>query len=223
MPVARTHSVWAARLNKPARVGAPAPERRTDGGAQLTAQPVELGRGQTRRPAQRGDPRAPQSLVGEQVADSGDGSLVQQPGFDRHLPATDPPAELVAVNQGGVGTDVRVVGVEHSSPQSAAIAEDEAASVSELDGKAVRAQARGRIDHDHACHPEVEPERGAVGGVEPEELPPAMSGNEAVPDQGGGDLTWRMRATDVGIAIVDKDDLSVEHRLQCLAGALGFG
>ena len=138
---------------------------------------------------------------------------MQQPGFDSHSPATDPSAKLVAANEGGVGTDVCVVGVQHRSPQPAAIAEHEPASVGELDGKAVRAQALGRIEHDRARHAEVQPQRGAVGGVKPQELPAAASGDEAVTDQGGGDLAWRMRAADVGVAIVDGHDLSVEHRL----------
>ncbi len=116
-----------------------------------------------------------------------------------------------------------VVGVQHRPPQSAAIAEHEAPSVSELDGKAVRAQALRRIEHDRARHAEVQPQRGTVGGVEPQELPAAPSGNEAVTDQGRGDLARRMRTGDVRVAVVDGNDLSVEHRLQRQTRALGFG
>ena len=169
--VAGTHTLRPAGLDKLACVRAAALQGRADGGAELAPEPIELGRRQTRHGAKRGYASAPQSLVCQQVADSGDRSLMQQPGFDRHAPATDPAAKLVAADEGGVGTDVSIVGVQHRPPQPPAIAEHEPASVGELNGKAIRAQALGRIEHDRARHSEVQPQCRAIRGLEPQEFP----------------------------------------------------
>ncbi len=127
----------------------------------------------------RGDPGLPQDLVGEQVADAGDRSLVEQPRLDRSAPAADQPPELVAPDIGGVGADVAEVRVEDRAAEAAPVAQREARAVVELDGEAVPpGRVAGAVEHDATGHAEVQAERGPVVGLQPQELPPAVGARE---------------------------------------------
>ena len=42
-------------------------------------------------------------------------------------------------------------------------------------------------------------------------------------DQRGRDLTRRVRAADVGVGVVDRDDLAADHALELLARPFGLG
>ena len=69
-----------------------------------------LGRELVGRAARR-DPGLPERLVGEQVADTGDHGLIQQPGLDRRPAAADPVRELSPADRRGIRSedlDVRV-------------------------------------------------------------------------------------------------------------------
>ena len=50
-----------------------------------------------------------------------------------------------------------------------------------------------------------------------------MGRRQAAADERGGDLAGRVRAADIGVAIVDRDDLAAQHTIDLLAGALCFG
>src|SRR3954449_9371047 len=75
--------------NEAAGVCAALRDRAAQGGAHGAAQVVELGLVElARRPPWR-EPRLPEDLVGEQVADARQGLLVEQPRLDRRAAATD--------------------------------------------------------------------------------------------------------------------------------------
>ena len=62
------------------------------------AQRVELRLAQVARRPARGEPGAPQRLVGQQVADAGDRALVEQAGLERRRPAADAAPEGLAAD-----------------------------------------------------------------------------------------------------------------------------
>ena len=80
--VARAHTVAPASLDEVPGVGAALADRGPDGGADLTPDTVEIVHRQLRRASQRGDPRLPQDLIGEQVADPRDRALVKEASLD---------------------------------------------------------------------------------------------------------------------------------------------
>ena len=68
------------------------------------------------------------------------------------------------------------------------------------------------------CRPSSGPRR-----LDPEELAAPVAAQQPLPDQRRRDLARRVRAADVGVAIVDRDDLAVERAVDLNAGALGLG
>ena len=50
-----------------------------------------------------------------------------------------------------------------------------------------------------------------------------MGVGEPVPDQRGGHLPGRVRAADVRVGVVDRDDVTTDDALELPAGALGLG
>ena len=82
-----------ARGDELAGVRAAAADRRAHRGAHVAAQAVELVGAQLAGRAARGEARAPEDLVGQQVADAGDDGLVHEPRLERRGPAADARAE----------------------------------------------------------------------------------------------------------------------------------
>ena len=74
-------------------------------------------------------------------------------------------------------------------------------------------------------HAEVEAELRplAVVGLDPDELAAAVGEREAAADERVRDLARLVRAGDVGVAVVDADDLPPEHPLDLLPRSLGLG
>ena len=97
------------------------------------------------------------------------------------------------------GPDVREVRVEHGAAEPALVAQDEPAAVLELEREAIPAGGVLGVDEDPAGHPEVQPERRAVLGLEPHELAAAVGGGERVAGQRAGDLAGRVRPAHVRV------------------------
>src|SRR6185295_11432341 len=96
-------------------------DRRAHRGAQLPPQAIEvlvrqLGGGTLRR-----DPRLPEDLVGEQVADARDRALIEQARLEGRAAGADAAPELVAPDRGGVRADVAEVRVEHRPAEPAPV------------------------------------------------------------------------------------------------------
>ena len=177
--------VWTPPLRIASRVAARSSRRRC----------VELLVAEAARRAPRVQPRAPQRLVGEQVADAGDRALVEQPRLDRHRPAADALAERVARRPR------RRPGRRARSPARSPRGRAGACRAARA-GRRRRTRARSDpsrrirrlVDHDPARHAEVQAElRAVVVGLGPEELPAPVGRGQPVPDQRGGDLA-RARA-----------------------------
>jgi hypothetical protein len=198
-------------------------DRGANGGPELAAKAVEVFGREVGDASLGSDARLPEGLIGEQVADSGDRSLIQQSGFDRRAAAADQAAELVAADLCGVRADVGEVWVEDRAPESALVPEDHSASVVELEREAIPAGSVIGVDDDPARHAEMQSEDRAVIGLQPHELSPAVCARERVADERVGDLAWRVGTAHVGISIVDADDSPAEDRFQRLAGALCLG
>jgi hypothetical protein len=79
------------------------------------------------------------------------------------------------------------------------------------------------VDDDPAGHPQVQPERRSVIGLQPHELPPPVRGGETVAGQRIGDLAGRVRTAHVRVAVVDRDDPPSQGGFERLAGSLRLG
>ena len=99
--------------------------------------PVELVPGDVAGRPPRIDPRPPQRLVGEQVADAGHRGLVQQAGLDRRAPAPDALREGHAADRRRVRADAAEVRLEPDAPEAALVAQRDAAAVLEGQREAV--------------------------------------------------------------------------------------
>ena len=111
--------------------------RRARRGAHLAAQAVELLGAQLAGRAARIQPRAPQDLVGQQVADARHHRLVHEPRLQRRGPAAHARAEVVAGDLGGVGPDGGEVGLQARAAQAALVAQGQRAAVLEVHDEAV--------------------------------------------------------------------------------------
>ena len=132
-------------------------------------------------------------------------------------------AERVAADLGRVRADVREVRLEQRAAEPALVAQREPAAVGELEREAVPVARRGRlVDVDPPGHPEVQPEHRAAR-LHPEELAAPVAALERRGRQRARDLARRVRAADVGVAVVDGDDLAAEGALDLPARALGLG
>jgi hypothetical protein len=69
----------------------------------------------------------------------------------------------------------------------------------------------------------VQPDRRAIIGLEPHELPAAVGGGERVAGEGGSHLARGVGAAHVGIAIIDADDPPSQSGLERLAGSFRLG
>ena len=144
--------------------------------------------------------------------------------FERHGAAADPGAERLAAHHRGVRADVSEVGIDQRAAEPPLVAQGEPAAVGELEREAVPVARRGRlVDDDPPRHPEVEAQHRPVGGLGPEELPAPVRRGERVAHQRSGDLARRVRAADVGVAVVDGDDLAAQCAVHRLPRALGLG
>ena len=225
-----------ARRDDRARVHAALPDGRSRGGPDRYAQPVKLLLAQLVGRAARVDPRAPQRLVGEQVADAGDHRLVHDPRLDRRAAARDARAERRPRHLGGVGTEALDLRLQARAPEAPLVAQDEAAAVGEAQREAVPHRvgalavglgvARRRVvDDDPTGHPEVQAEHGPIpGGLQPHRLAAAVGVEQPAADERVGDLARRVRAADVRVGVVDGDDLAVQRALgDQRAGSLDLG
>ena len=72
------------------------------------------------------------------------------------------------------------------------------------------------VDRDPARHAEVQAEvRAAVVGLDPQELPAPVRLGQPPADERRGDLARGVGAADVGVAVVDRDDLATRTRSIC--------
>src|SRR5205807_891719 len=107
---------------------------------------------QLRGAAPRVDPRLPQGLIGEQISDTRNCALIQQARLDRGPAAPDQAMKRLASDVGGIGTDVAVVGIEHSPTEAALVAQGKAASVGEADAETIPTRGVVGVDDDPSRH-----------------------------------------------------------------------
>ena len=119
------------------------------------------------------------------------------------------------------GPDVVEVRLDHGAAEPSLVAQREPAAVGELEREAVPAD-RLLVDHDPPGHPEVQPEIRPAVGLGPQELAAPAGVREPAAGQRRRDLPGRVGAADVGIGVVDGDDLAPQRPLDLLAGALGL-
>ena len=107
--------------------------------------------------------------------------------------------------------------------EPALVAQGQPAAVGELEHEAVPVARRGRlVDGEAARHAEVQAELRPAVRLRPQELAAPVRLHQPVPDQRGGHLAGRVRAADVGVAVVDRDDLAADDELELPACAFGF-
>ena len=127
---------------------------------------------------------------------------------------------------GRVGTQAREVGVDDGAPETAPVTQCEPPAVGELEREPVPFRVRRRVlvDGEPPRHPEVqEQDRAVVRGLEPHRLAAPVRGGQRAPDQRVGDLAGGVGPRDVGVRVVDGDDLATEGLgLDEGAGAFGF-
>jgi hypothetical protein len=183
-------------------------QRRAHRGTHLAAHAVELVGAQLAGRAARIQPRAPEDLVGQQVAHAGHDGLVHEPRLQRGSPAAHACAELVAPDLGGVGSQGGEVGLQACPAQPALVAQRQRPAVLEVHDEAVpAARRRLLVDRDAPGHSEVQAEHRPVArGLDPHRLAPAVRGGQLAADERVGDLAGRVRAAHVGVAVVDPDD-----------------
>jgi hypothetical protein len=163
-------------------------------------EPAHGGRRQLAGDPQRRQAGAPQDLVGDQVPDPGQVSLVEQPGFESHLGAGQRAAQLGQGHSQRVGTQPSLVRIDLDPAQPSGVVHDQIAAVGEghrepLEpgiGVAPAVQepvdAGPTVDEQPAAHPEPQPQNGAVLHVQHQELSPPPGRLEATAGEYGGDL-----------------------------------
>ena len=174
----------------------------------LAAQAVELVGAQPAGGAPGVQARAPEDLVGQQVADARHNGLVHEARLQRGGPAADAGAEVVAADLGGVGAQGVEIGLQARAAQAALVAQGEAAAVLEVHDEAVPAAGRRLlVERDATGHAEVQPEhRPIVRGLDPHRLAAAVRRGQLAADERVGDLARRVRAAHVAVAVLHADD-----------------
>src|SRR3954451_21546301 len=119
---ARARAALLTRGHEAPGMHAAVADRVPDRRPQLAPQAVELLDRQLAHRPPRAQPRAPQRLVREQVADPGDHSLVEQLRLQRQDAAADALAEDVAADLGRVRPDVREVRLDQRAAEPALVA-----------------------------------------------------------------------------------------------------
>jgi hypothetical protein len=146
------------------------------------------------RPGRR-QPRSPQDLISNQIADPRQPGLVHQAGFQRHCAPRQCPPKLRQGHREGVGAETVLVRVKLDRSQPAGVAHGQPAAVCKAQGEAIVAgvlfgrdveqpvDACSPIDDQPAAHPEMEaqddvwlPTSGT--GIQQHQLAPPPSGHE---------------------------------------------
>ena len=149
-------------------MGAPSLPQPIEPGPDVAVEPPDLVLAQAPRRPLRVQPRPPEDLVGEQVAQAGDPVLVHQAGLQRRgaLPQCGP--QLAQGEGQGVGTEQLLIGVQDDPTQSPGIPHAEMAAADELEGEPVPrrlvpvaavdqvVQGGCVVDHEPARHPEAQ-------------------------------------------------------------------
>ena len=207
-----------------AGVDAALADRVAGGGAELATQAIQLRLTERAGQAGRGDAGLPEGLVGKEVADPCESVLIEQASLDGGVAGADSEAKLVAGDQSCVGTDVAEIRVEDRAAEAALVLEGEPCAVLELDREAIPAFLLGVfVEGDPAGHAEVQPERRAVIGLQPEELSTPVCGDEALAGQRRIELAGLMRPAHVGVVVIDVTHRATDGVLQDEAGTFRFG
>src|SRR3954454_8707754 len=169
---ARARAALLTRGHEAPGMHAAVADRVPDCRPQLAPQVVELVDRQLAHRAPRAQLRAPQRLVGEQVADPGDHALVEQLRLQRQDAAADAVAEDVAADLGRVRPDVREVRLDQRGRGGAWRVVPPAPPPPPAGNLAREAvplpRARLPVARYRARHAEMQPEiRAAVAGLDP--------------------------------------------------------
>ena len=140
------------------------------------------------------------------------------------VPRPTPRAERVAADLGRVRADVREVGLEQRAAEPALVAQREPAAVGERRARSGPSSrgAGGSSTSIRPAMPRCSPSTGPLVSTQ-RNLPRRCARSSVCADQRRRDLARRVRAADVGVAVVDGDDLAAERAVDLLARALGLG
>src|SRR5215207_5237531 len=117
-PAPRAALALLAVLHDRSGVHAALGDRRPGRAAKRAAKHLQIVRRQRLTRPQRRDPCLPQRFVSQQIADTSDDALVQQPRLDRRGAATKPLSELLGSDQLHVWPKIAQVRIESDPTQS---------------------------------------------------------------------------------------------------------
>lgn len=171
------------------------------------------------------DAAAPTHLVDEQVAETGDPSLVEKSRLERARRPGERPTEGVCTDGRSIGPESGQVGIEFDPAETPWVAHHEGAAVIEVDTEAVPlrvlpvgavaqiVESGDPVEQQTAGHPEPQPERTAVVEVDDEQLSDASGRDCDMPHEPGDDLGRRARCHGQRID-VDRPDPTADHPLR---------
>ena len=208
-----------------ARVDAAVADRRARRRPQLAPQPVELLLRQLARPAAAA--RAARATGSRRPAgcrrrrSTRWSSSRALSGACRGRPAR---GTRRAPTSAASGPTCEKSGVDERAAEPALVAQREPAAVGELEREAVPVRAAPAARRPRSGPPSRGAGRAPARSSRPRGTCRAGGcAGSRCPASAAGDLARRVRAADVGVAVVDGDDLAAERAVDLLPGALGLG
>jgi hypothetical protein len=218
------------------------PERGVDGAAKRAEQPIDLGPGELADRASGVDLCSPQHLIGQEVANTGNGVLIEQSRLHRGCAAAGHDrSELSRADAGRIRAESLDRRIEPNPAESPRIDEHQRTTVGEGQRKPAEPEVAGRPpalpvvtavdlaaidigDDNLAGHAEVDSQRRAgyarttdARGLAPHALAAAVGNSQSPPNQRRSNLTRPMWTAHVGVRVVHVDDLTTQR------GALDYG
>ena len=213
------------------------PERGVNGAAKRAEQSIDLGPGELADRASGIDLRGPQHLIRQEVADTGNGVLIEQSRLHRRRAAArHDPSELSRRDGGRIRTGNLDRRIEPNSAEPPRVDQHQRAAIGEGQGepaKSVVAKCPSSLpvvtsvdlaaidisDDDLAGHAEVDSQGWAgyarttdARGLAPHALPLAVGSCQSPPDQRGSDLTRLMWTAHIAVRVVHVDDSATDCR-----------
>ena len=212
------------------------PERGVNGAPKRAEQPIDLDPGELADRASGVDLCRPQQLIGQEVANTGYGVLIEQSRLHRRCAAASHyRAELSRGDAGRIRAECLDRRIEPNPGESPRIDEHQRTTVGEGQRKPAEPVVAGRppalpvvtavdlaaidIGNDNlAGHAEVDSQRRAgyarttdARGLAPHALTPAVGSSQSPPNQRGSNLTRPMWTAHVGVRVVHVDDLTTQR------------
>jgi len=213
------------------------PERGGNGAAKRAEQPIDFGPGELSDRASGVDLCRPQHLIGQKVANTGNGVLIEQSRLHRRGAAAGHyRAELSRGDAGRIRAESFDRRIEPNPAESPRIDQHQRTTVGEGQRKPAEPVVAGRppalpvvttidlaaidIGNDNlAGHAEVDSQRRAgyarttdARGLAPHALAPAVGSSQSPPNQRRSNLTRPMWTAHVGVRVVHVDHLTTQRR-----------